>query len=166
VRSRDRERANPSAIEPNFKNFSKRRRRSGPSEIEHAARRSATSSRERAPKAIAMRRSRAELVGQDRKLRTRYVAEEQRGTAGLDDAVGDLGDLEVRIHGRVDLDELVRAFAAPTTKRSERIECHRLPEVLGAPGRALYAARSSSPVRLFERDRFEAETRRAPRAAA
>ena len=49
---------------------------------------------------------RAELVDQQRQRRAAHVAEQQRGPAGLDDAVGDLADLEVRIDLGRDLDQL------------------------------------------------------------
>jgi hypothetical protein len=43
-------------------------------------------------------------------LRALGVGEEKRGAAGLHGAVGDLGDLEVRVDLRVDPDELVLAL--------------------------------------------------------
>ena len=64
--------------------------------------RAPTSSRLVAPSAIAMRRSRAELIGQHRETRTLDVGEEQRRAAGFDDAIGDLADLELRIDARLD----------------------------------------------------------------
>ena len=49
---------------------------------------------------------RAELVDQQRQRRAAHVAEQQRRPAGLDDAVGDLADLEVRVDLGRDLDQL------------------------------------------------------------
>ena len=48
----------------------------------------------------------AELVDQQRQRRAAHVAEQQRGPAGLDHAVGDLADLEIRVDLRRDLDQL------------------------------------------------------------
>ena len=48
----------------------------------------------------------AELVDQQRDARAAHVAEQQRRPAGLHRAVGDLGDLEVRVDLGVDLGEL------------------------------------------------------------
>ena len=59
--------------------------------------RAATASSARASNAIAMRRCGAELIGQHGELRALDVLKEQRRAAGLDDAVGDLGDFEARI---------------------------------------------------------------------
>ena len=53
-----------------------------------------------------MRRSRAELVDEQRQRRAADVAEQQRRAAGLDDAIGDLADLEVRVDLGGDLGQL------------------------------------------------------------
>ena len=46
--------------------------------------------------------ARAELIGQNRKFRALDVGEEQGRAARLDDAIGDLADLEPRIDARAD----------------------------------------------------------------
>jgi hypothetical protein len=61
------------------------------------------------PKARHMRRS-SELVDQERQPRALHVLEQERGAAGLDDAVGDLRDLEVGIDLGRDADELALAL--------------------------------------------------------
>ena len=91
------------------------RRMSAPSFLDErrAGRRKFDAARARAPRprrAIGVERHRhaalrTELIGQHRKLRAFDVGEEQRRTAGLDDAIGDLGNLEARIDLRGDLVE-------------------------------------------------------------
>ena len=53
---------------------------------------------------------RPELVDQERQPRSLHVLEQERRAAGLDDAVGDLGDLEVGIDLGADADELALAL--------------------------------------------------------
>ena len=52
---------------------------------------------------------RPELVGEDGKLRTRDVAEQERRAARLDHPIRDLGDLEVRADARAHFDEFAGA---------------------------------------------------------
>ena len=54
-----------------------------------------------------------ELVDQERMLRSPDVLEQQGGTAGLDDPVGDLGDLEIRVDLDGDTCQLSFALQKP-----------------------------------------------------
>ena len=85
---------------------------------------------------------RAELVDQQRERRAAHVAEEQRGAAGLDDAVGDLADLEVRVDLGRDLDQL--ALAPEQVDPLAQVVADHEREASGCPprgSRAVHAVR-------------------------
>ena len=63
---------------------------------------------------------RAEQVRDERKVRARDVAEDQRRPAGGDHAAMDLGGFEIRIDRRVDLDDVVVAAKARRGTRGDR----------------------------------------------
>ncbi len=86
--------------------------------------RSSTSRSERAPNAIAMRRSLPNWFVSTGKARAVHRAEQQRGAARLDDAVGDLGDLEARVDGGLDRRQLAGG-AKGAYERAQRFEGHR-----------------------------------------